>query len=141
MYPLTMFLNFRRINISGSSLILNNHLTGPPFLPFYFMILLFVVIHAFLDRKLFTSEISDNFHKCPFILVIASLRVSGSPMSTEIDILHTHWILSYLCSTEIVMILVSPVAVYFPSMTGSYILGIVGLYKVSNIFSAFNTLS
>ena len=35
----------------------------------------------------------------------------------------------------------SPVTLYIFSMTGSYIIGIVGLYKVYIFFSAFNTLS
>ena len=39
------------------------------------------------------------------------------------------------------MALVSTVTIYFPSMTGSCILGMVGFYKVYNLISAFNTLS
>ena len=48
---------------------------------FGFTALIFVRIQAFLDRKLFTSDIADIFHKFPFGLVIASVRVSGSPES------------------------------------------------------------
>ena len=55
MYPLTTFLYFRRINPSGSSLLLNTHLIGTGFIPLYFKALHFVVIHAFLDRNFFTS--------------------------------------------------------------------------------------
>ena len=68
-------------------------------MPLDFRTLLFVRIQAFLDRKLFTSGIVDIFHKCPFGLVIASLRVSGSPVFIEIDVMHAHWISSYSCST------------------------------------------
>ena len=39
------------------------------------------------------------------------------------------------------MTLLSPVTLYFPSMNGSCILGIVAMYEVSIFFSAFNTLS
>ena len=63
------------------------------------MKLLLIGTHAFLDRKLFTSEISENFHKFPFGIVIASLRVSGYPEYIEIDILYTHCISSSSCST------------------------------------------
>ena len=108
MYPLTTFLDFRQTNPSASFLLLNTQLTGTEFLTLAFTTILFIVIHAYLDRILFTSEIVDIFHKCPFGLVIASLRVSGSPASIEIDVLHAHWILSSLCST-IVMTMVSPV--------------------------------
>ena len=62
----------------GSPLILNTHLKGTGFLPFYFTVLLLVGIHAFIDSKLFTSEIADIFYKFPFGLIIASLSVSGS---------------------------------------------------------------
>ena len=79
MYRLATFLDFRRINPSGSSLLLQIHLTGTGYLPFDFTTILFVGVYAFIDRKLFTSEISDIFYKYPFGLVIASLRVSGSP--------------------------------------------------------------
>ena len=85
----------------------------------------------------FTSEISEISHKCPFGLVIASLRVSGYTASKEIGILHSHWISSSSCSTTTVMSLVYLVTLYFPSIT----MGIVELYKVSNFLSAFNNLS
>ena len=65
-YPLTTFIYFRKINMSGSSLLLKTHFSGTGFIPFAFMTLIFIVIHAFLDRKLFTSEIAEIFHKCPF---------------------------------------------------------------------------
>ena len=79
MYPLTPFFYLRQINLSGSSLLLNTHLTGTGFLPFDFMTLLFVGIDTFIHRKLLTSEIANISHKLPFGLVIASLRVSGYP--------------------------------------------------------------
>ena len=141
MYPLTTFLDFRRIHLSVSPLLLNTHLTVTGFLPFSFTMLLFVGIHAFLDRKYFTSEITDIFHKCSFGLVIAPLGVSGYPASVEIDVLHAHWISSSSFSTDIGMNLASPFTLYFPSMTVLCILGIDGFYKVSSLFSTFNTLS
>ena len=58
MYPLTTFPEFIWINPSGSSLLLNTHLTGTVFIPFSFAILIFVVINAFIDRKLLTSSIA-----------------------------------------------------------------------------------
>ena len=127
MYPLTTFLDFRQIKPSGYSLLINTHLIGTGFLTFAFKALIFVIIHDFLDRKLFTSEIADIYHKCPFDLVIAFLRDSGSPLYVEIDIPNEHWILLSLCST-IGMNLLSPVTLYSPSMAGFCILGIVGLY-------------
>ena len=108
MYPLTTFIDFILIGISDSYLLLNTHLSGTGFLYLSFATLLFVIIHAFLDIIFFTSKIADIFQKIPFGLVIAHLRVPGSPSSVEIDILHVHWILSSLCST-IVITLVSPV--------------------------------
>ena len=51
------------------------------FMPLDFTTLLFVVIQDFFDRKLFTSDIAEIFHKCTFGIVVASLRVSGSPSS------------------------------------------------------------
>ena len=81
MYSLNKLLDFGRINPSVSSSLLNTHLTGTVFLPFAFHMIFLIGIHAFLDRKFFTSEIADIFHKCPFDVVIASLRVSGSPAS------------------------------------------------------------
>ena len=41
----------------------------------------------------------------------------------------------------ILITLVYPFTSSFPLMTGSFVLGIVGLYKVSNFLSEFNTLS
>ena len=113
MYPLTTLLNFIQINTSGYSLLLNTHLTSTKSLPFAFTMLLLIGIHSFLDRKWFTSKITDIFHKCPFGLVIAYLKVSGSPASVEIDVLHVHCISSYSCSTTIRTTLVSPVNLYF----------------------------
>ena len=81
MYPLTTFLYFRIINLSGSSFLLNTHFTGTGFITFAFTTLLFVVIHNFLGRKLFATEIADIFHKCPFGLFITPLGVSGYPTS------------------------------------------------------------
>ena len=78
MYPLTTFIDCRRIKLSASSLLLNTHLTGTVFILLDFTTLLFVGIQAFLDRNLFTSDIADIFHRCPFGFVITSLRVSGS---------------------------------------------------------------
>ena len=92
MYPLTTFTDFIRINLSGSSLLLNTHLTGTGFLPFDFTMIPFVIIYAFIDRQLLTSEIADILHKCIFELVINSLRVSGYLASIEIDVLKAHWI-------------------------------------------------
>ena len=126
-YPLIKFLYFRRINPQGSSLLLNIYLTGTGFIPFSPMIILLVGIHAFPDRKLFTSEFADICHKFPFGLVIASLRVSGSLYSIEIDALHDHWISSFLCYTRIGMNLVSPVTLYSPLMNILCIIGIFGL--------------
>ena len=93
-YLLTTFIEFIRINPAGSSLLLNNHLTGTGFITFAFTTVLFVGIRAFIYRKRLTSEISDIFHKHQFGLVIASLRVSGSPEFLKIDVLHYHWIFS-----------------------------------------------
>ena len=81
MYPLTKFLDFWKNNPSWSSLILNTHLKGTGFLILVFTTLLFVIIPAFLDRKLLSSEIADIYQKCPFGLGFYSLRVSGSPES------------------------------------------------------------
>ena len=90
MYPLTKFIDFRRIKPSASYLLLNTHLTDTGFIPLDFTTLLLFGIQAFLDKQLFTSDIADIFHKFPFGLVIASLRVSDSPASVEIDVLHAH---------------------------------------------------
>ena len=81
MYPLTTFIDFKRMNPSGSLLILNNYLTCTGFIHFYFTVLLLIGIHAFLDIFFYTSEIAEIFHKCTFGIVIASLIVSGSPTS------------------------------------------------------------
>ena len=62
MYPLTKIFNFRRINPSAYSLFLSTYLIDPGFMTLGFMMLLFFGIHAFLDRKSFTSEIMDIFH-------------------------------------------------------------------------------
>ena len=67
--------------------------------------------------------------------------LEGSPASEESYVLHAKWFLYYLCSTIIGMTLVSPFTLYLPSTNGSCIIGIVGLYKASNVFSEFNTLS
>ena len=141
MYSLTKFIDFKWIKPSGSYFLLNAHLTYTSFLPFAFTVLFFIGIYDFLDRKLITSEISDILHKFPFDLVIASLRVSNFPAFVEIDVLHAYWISSPSYSTTIGMTLVYPVTLYFPLMTGLWILRIVGFYKVSHLFSAFNTLS
>ena len=61
MYPLTTFIYLKHIKPPVSSLLLNTHLTFTVFLSFAFTMLLLVVIHAFLDRKLFTSEITYSF--------------------------------------------------------------------------------
>ena len=90
MYPLTTCIDFRRIKPSASSLLLNTHLPGTAFLPLVFTTLHFVQIQAFLDRKPFTSDNADIFHKCTFGFVIVSLRVSGSPAPVEIDVMHVH---------------------------------------------------
>ena len=90
MYPLTIFLGFRLIKPSASSLLLNTHLTGTGFLTLTFMTLIFFGIQAVLDRKLLTSDIADIFHKFTFGLVINCLRVSGSPASVKIDLLNAH---------------------------------------------------
>ena len=92
-YLLTTFIEFIRINLSGSSLLLNNHLTGTGFIPFSFTTVLFVWIHAFIYRKILTSEISDIFHKHQFVLVIVSLRVSGSPEFLK----YTYYITTGFC--------------------------------------------
>ena len=61
--------------------------------------------------------------------------------------IHRNWCIacpldfSSLCSTNIRVILVSPVTLYFCSMTYSCIVGIVGLYKVSKLLRVFNNLS
>ena len=74
-----------------------------------------------------------------FGLVLASLRVSGSPDSIEIEVLHTHWISLSSFYMMIGMNLVSTVTLYFPRMTGLCILGIVIYYEVSNFLSELNT--
>ena len=99
MYLLTTFIDFRLINLSASSLLLSSHLIGTRFIPLDFMILLFIGIQAFLERILFTYDIAYIFHKCPFGLVIAYLRVSGSPAFAEKYVLHYLCILSSSCST------------------------------------------
>ena len=111
------------------------------FIPFYFTLILLNWIHAFLDRKLFTSEIANIFDKCPFSIVISSLMVSGYPESVYVDVLYVHCISCSSCLTSIMMNLMSPFTLYFTSMIGSWIFGIVGLYEVSNFLSAFSTLS
>ena len=117
----------------------NTHITGTRFLPLGFTSLLLICIHAFLEKNLFTSEIFDIYHKCPLGIVIYSLSVSGSLVSVEIDVLYAHWILSFLCSAVIVIILVSLVILYFPSMIGSLVFVIVE--EVSNFFNALNRQS
>ena len=88
MHPLTTFLDFRRINPSAFSLLLNTHLAGTRFLHLSFTTPLLVGVQVFLDRKLFTSDIADIYHKCPFGLVVAFyLRVPFSPYSVEIDVI------------------------------------------------------
>ena len=52
MYHLTTLINFRRIIPSDSSLLLNTHLTGTGFMPLAFTMLIFVEIHAFIDRNI-----------------------------------------------------------------------------------------
>ena len=108
MYPLTTFLQFRQIKPSESSFLLNTHLTGTGFVPLDFTTLIFFGIQAFLDRKWLAFDIADIYNKLPFGLVIVYLRVSGCPYSVEIDVLHEHWILSFLCSM-IGMTLLSPI--------------------------------
>ena len=76
--------------MSGSSLLLNNHFTGTGFLHIAYTVLLLIVIHAFLDRILFTPEIVDIFDKCTFGLDVAFLGVSGSSVYVEIDVFYTH---------------------------------------------------
>ena len=141
MYPWTKFLYFKQINPLGSSLLLNTHEKKNGFLPFEFTMILLIIIHLFLDRNFFTSEIADIFHIYPFGLVISSFDLSGPPVSVEIDVSHAHWINSSSCSTKIGITLVYLVTLYFTSMTGSCIIGIVWLYEVSNFLSEFNTLS
>ena len=64
-YPLTKFIEFRRLNPSGSSLLLNTYLTGTGFLSLDFKLILFVGIHALLDRKFSLQKwrkLSTNVH-------------------------------------------------------------------------------
>ena len=75
MYPLTKFLDFKQIDQSGFSLLLNTHFTGNCFLPLAFILLLLIGIQAFLDRKLMISDTADIFHRCTIGMDIASLRV------------------------------------------------------------------
>ena len=51
MYPLTTFLEFRRIYPSAYSLLFNTHLTYDGFIPLAFMAIIFVVIHAFMTEN------------------------------------------------------------------------------------------
>ena len=88
---------------------------GTGFLHLAFTLLILIGIQAFLHTKLLISDTAENFHKCLIGLDIVSLRVSGYPAYLKIDVFHTHWILSSLCST-IGMTLVSPVILYFPSI-------------------------
>ena len=117
-------------------MLLNAHFTGIGLITLSFPVLLLIGIRAFIDRKLLISDISENFHKCPIGLDIASLRVSVSPASVDIYVFHPHQISSYSCSTTIIMTLVSQVTLYFPSMIGSCAFVIVGLYAVSNLLSS-----
>ena len=58
-YPLTTFLNFKRINPSWSYLLLNIHFKGTEFLSLAFTFIILIRIYAYLERTFFTSEISD----------------------------------------------------------------------------------
>ena len=105
-----------------------------------FDILSTLISLIYLSSILFTLVHSWLF-KCPFVLVMGSSRVSGSLAFVEIDLLRDHWISYSLCSTMMGMNLVPPVTFNFPLITGSCIIGIVRLYKVSNFLNEFNKLS
>ena len=109
-YPLTKFINFKRIIPWVSSLLLNTH--------FAFTLFLLIRIHDFLDRELLTSEIADMFHKFLFGLDIASMSISIYPAPVEIDLLHAYLISSSLCSAAIGMNIVSLFNFCLTSMIG-----------------------
>ena len=106
-----------------------------------FTFLLLIIIQAFLDKKLFTSEIAKISHKLPFGLDVDSLRVSGYPVSIEMFVSWAHLISSSFCSTTTRTTLVSLVTFHLPSMIGSYAFVIVGLYLVADLLSAICTQS
>ena len=114
---------------------LNTQFTGTGFIPLDFTLLFLIGTQVFLDRKLFTSEIADIFHKFMFGIDIVSLRVSVYPTSVESGVLHSYLIQFSLCSTVTGMTLVSLVTLYSPSMIGSCAFIILGLYAVSNFYA------
>ena len=90
MYPSNKLIDLKIIDMSGYSLLLNNHFTDNGFPTFAFTVLLLIVTQEFIDRKLFILVTAEIFHKCPIGLDIFSLMVSGYPTYVEIDILQAH---------------------------------------------------
>ena len=97
-------------------------LTGTGFLSFAFTMILVIRIHSFFDIKCFTSEITVIIHKCPFGLVVDSVRVWGYSVSVWIDVFHVHWIYSSSCSIAIVITLVIRLLyIFFWSMARKFL--------------------
>ena len=136
-YPLTKFLDFRRIKPSASSLLLNTHLTGTGFLPLAFMAFLFFSeSRSFLIENyllLISQKFSTNFHLASLMLPWGSQVIQRPYKLTYC----TPTGFRHLCASRLEWILCLPLPCNFPQWLDwvSYALLGCTMYLTSSVHS------